>query len=330
MKTMNKKQIFTTLFCVAVLMSAVYVYLSKRDQIDEAISYLQDANLSILLLLIPAVFLMWRSAGRIWYPYLKDDGLGVGLLSSIQYEINFVDTVLPFFNATGVAYALVRLKKLKVSEGRASGMILFRYIISVSTKWVEIALAMAVLIAIGKTGEMPAWVMRATIAVVIAVFILALTIYKKKIRVPRKLMHHRKLHKPAGAIQEQLGKFFKTLDMAFSRKDALLESFIWGLAYSLLEVLPFWVVATSMGHPELLLQIIVASGVAIVVGIVIPTPMGIGGFDGAMILCLSIMGSSVALASAIVVTTRILILGSSALTGIPFWMNGMRCIEGKD
>lgn len=92
--------------------------------------------------------------------------------------------------------------------------------------------------------------------------------------------------------------------------------------YSLLEVLPFWVVATAMGHAELLLPIIVASGVAITVGI--------GGFDGAMILFLGSIGSSVALVSAIVITTRVLVLVGSAVTGIPFWMNGMRSIESEN
>ena len=332
-RTMNKKQIFVTLFWVAVLLGVVYVYLSNRNEIGEAIGYLQNANKVILLLLIPTIFLMWRAAGRIWYPYLKEDGLSAGLLSSIQYEINFVDTMLPFFSLTGAVYALARLKKLKVSEGKASGMIMFRYIISISTKWVEIAIAMAILVAMGKTGEMPTWVVYLVCIMIVAItvaFAAGLEIYQRKIRVPRKLARSQKLGKTAAAVQEQLDNLFQTLDVVFSQKGALLESFVWGLVYSLLEVLPFWVIATAMGHPELLLPIIVASGVAITVGIAIPTPMGIGGFDGAMILFLGSMGSSVALVSAIVVTTRVLVLGGSALTGIPFWMNGMRCIEGKN
>ena len=331
--TMNKKQIFITIFWAAVLIGIVYAYLSNRNEIGEAMGYLQDMNIAVVLLLIPVVFFMWCAAGRIWHPYLKDDGLGAGLLSSIQYEINFVDTVLPFFSITGAVYALARLKKLNVPEGKASGMIVFRYIISISTKWIEIAIAMVILVAIGKTGEMPAWVVWVVCMLTIAImagFAIGLVFYQRKVRVPRKLTRSQTLGKTAAGIQEQLDNLFQTLDLIFSRKGALLESFMWGMAYSLLEVLPFWVVATAMGHAELLLPIIVASGVAITVGIIIPTPMGIGGFDGAMILFLGSMGSSVALISTIVITTRVLVLVGSGVTGIPFWMNGMRSIESED
>lgn len=331
--TMDKKQIFITLFWAAVLIGVVYAYLSNRNEIGEAVGYLQNMDISVLLLLVPVIFFMWRAAGRIWHSYLKDDGLSSGLLSCIQYEINFVDTVLPFFSITGAVYALARLKKLGVSEGKASGMIIFRYIVSISTKWIEIAIAMVILVVMGRTGAMPAWVVWIVCALIVAItagFTAGLIIYQKKVRVPRKLTRSQTLGKTAVAIQEQLDNLFQTLDVIFSRKGALLQSFLWGMVYSLLEVMPFWVVAAAMGHPELLLPIIVASGVAITVGIIIPTPMGIGGFDGAMILLLGSMGGNVALVSVMVITTRILVLGGSALTGIPFWAKGMRSIEGKD
>lgn len=332
-RAMSGKRVFVTLFWAAVLIGIVYAYLSNRNEIGEAMGYLQDMNIAVVLLLIPVIFCMWRTAGGIWHPYLKDDGLSAGLLSRIQYEINFVNTVLPFFSITGAAYTLLRLKKLGVSEGKASGMIVFRYIISISTKWIEIAIAMVILAAMGKTGEMPAWIVWAIcilIVLITAGFAASLVIYQRKVRVPRRLTRSQTLGKTATAIQKQMDNLFQTLDLIFSRKGALLQSFLWGMIYSLLEVLPFWVVATAMGHPELLLPIIIASGVAITVGIIIPTPMGIGGFDGAMILLLGNMGNSVALVSALIITTRILVLGGSEITGIPFWMIGMRSIEDKE
>lgn len=330
MKKVDKKQVFLTLFWAAVLIGLVCGYLSSRNEIGEAVAYLREANFAVLILLLPVIFLMWLSAGQIWYSYLKKDGLSCGLLSSIQYEINFVDTVLPFFSISGLVYALARLKNLGVSEGKASGMFVFRYIISIATKWVEIAIAMAILVAMGKTGEMPAWVVWIMIALIVVIFTgfgLGMILLRKRVRVPRRLMRSPKYRKTAEAIQEQLDNLFQTMDLVFSEKGALLRACAWGMLYSLLEVLPFWVVASAMGHPELLLPIIVASGVAITVGIIIPTPMGIGGFEGAMILFMSNMGSSVALVSAVVLTTRVLVLAGSAITGIPFWTNGMRQIK---
>ena len=251
-------------------------------------------------------------------------------MSSIQYEVNFVDTVLPFYSITGAAYALARLKNLKVPEGKAGGMIAFRYIISISTKWIEIAIAMVILAAIGKTGDMPTWVIVSICILTVAImvgFAIGLVLYQRKIRVPRHLMRSQALGGTAAKIQEKLDDLFQTLDMVFSRKSALLRSFAWGMLYSLLEVMPYWVVAVAVGHAELFLPIIVASGAAITVGIFTPAPMGIGGFDGVLILFLGNMGSSVALVSVITITTRILTLFITTTTGFHFWKIGTAAIK---
>lgn len=329
-KVVNKKQVFTTCFWGLVLIGVIGGYLFSHDEIDEAMDYLREMNVAVLILLIPAVVLMYYTAGRIWYPYLKEDGLKPGTLGRVQYELNFVNTVVPFFSISGLVYALARLKQLGVSEGKASGMYMFRYIISIATKWIEIAIAMALLVWLGQTGEMSEYVVWITCVLVIAItalFTVGLILFLKRVQVPDRLLESPKYGKTAAAAQEQLENLFVTLVLVFSQIRALLEASCWGLAYSLLEVIPFWVVATAMGHPELLLQIVVASGIAITVGVVIPTPMGIGGFDGAMILFMGGMGQDIAFISMLVIVTRVLILVGTAVTGIPFWMDGMRKIS---
>ncbi len=329
-RVMNKKQLIMTLFCGAVLIGAVYWYLSYRNEIGEAIGYLREMDVIYLLLLIPIVVVMYYAAGQIWYPYLKDDGLRPGLLGQIQYELNFVNTVVPFFSISGLVYASARLKSLGVSEGKTSGMYMFRYIVSIATKWIEIAIAMAILVAIGKTGEMPEWVVWATCLLAVAIILglfLGLVLFQRKIRVPERFMRSPKWRRKAVAVQKQIDNLFQTLNLILSRREALLRAFFWGMIYSLLEVLPFWVVASAMGHPELLLQIIVASGIAITVGVFTPTPMGIGGFDGAMILFMGSMGLNIALVSTITITARVLVLVGTTVTGIPFWLDGMHSIN---
>ena len=327
MKTMNKKRLFATVFCVVVLIGVVYACLKYFDKAGEAMEYLRDANGSVLLLLAPFTFVMWWAAGRIWYPYLKQDGLSVGTLASIQYEVNFVDTVLPFYNLTGFGYAAARLKAFNIPGGRAGGMIVLRYVFSIVTKWIEIAVAMVILVAIGKTGDMPTWIVWGECLLIFAMvagFILLYIAFHNKIRVPKRLLCSNFWHKPAEKAQKWLDNLFSALDIAFEDKGAFYQSFVAGLVYSLMEVIPYWVVATALGHPEILLQIIVASGAAILVGVFTPTPMGIGGFDAVMILFMSGMGVNAALISIITVTTRILVLAISVCAGFPFWVNGMR------
>ncbi len=95
------------------------------------------------------------------------------------------------------------------------------------------------------------------------------------------------------------------------------------VALGIISAVAFLVVAWSMGHPELFLQMVVAGAVGVIVGSLIPTPGGIGGFEGAMIYLLGGFGSNIALASVIVVATRAIVLVGTLATSYPFWQRGM-------
>lgn len=329
-KTVNKKQIFSTVFWVIVLIGSVNAYLLHRHEAIKVVEYLRDIDLLTLSLLVPTIILMYYAAGRIWYPYLRHNGLSAGELARIQYELNFVNTVVPFLNVVaGLAYAVARLKKFGVSEAKAGGMYTFRYMISIFTKWIEIAIAIAIMIAMGEVSDMPRWTI--LLAIVLTFLLLAVCIsvilaFVRGIQVPQGLYKLPVLGKSASGIQKTLDEAFEVLSIAFSGRSAIRSAFGWGMLYSLLEILPFWIVALALGHAELLLIIIVASGVAITLGVVIPTPMGIGGFEGAMILFMGATTGNVALVSIVALTGRILVLLGTSLTGIPFWLNGMKQI----
>lgn len=325
-KSNARKQIIITVFCMAVTIGLVGVFLSSRNELNAAITYLQTADLTFLILLVPVIFLMYYSAGRIWYPYLREEGLKAGTLGRIQYELNFVNTVLPFYNLPSFTYDVARLQALGVSKLKSGALYVFRYFITIATKWVEIAIALILLIVLGQTGEMSNWAVGITALLTIAILAglsIVVVLFIKNIRIPKILLSSARFGRVAQLAQKKLDDVFRTLKLAFGDMRAFIAAFSWGMLYSLLEVLPFLVVALAMGHAELFLPIVVAAGVAITVGVLIPTPMGIGGFDGIMIGFLGSMGPGIALASAIVLTTRILVLAGTALTGIPFWIWGM-------
>lgn len=130
----------------------------------------------------------------------------------------------------------------------------FRYLITILTKWIEITIAIAILTVMGKTGDMPSWTIYPLLGMA-AVIILGLSVgvvaVLGKVRISQRLTNHPKIREIA-----------QTIELAFSDRRALMHALVWGMIYSFLEILPFWVVAATMGHPELLLQIIVASGAA--------------------------------------------------------------------
>lgn len=310
---MNKRKLITGIISMIVLVVAVIVFLGYRDSLDDAMVYLNGANPWILLLLIPNIILMYYAAGRMWYPYLKDYGLSAKELTEIHYELNFVNTVVPSAAVSGLLYSTERLREYDVKPGQTSWLYVYRYIVSITTNWIGIIGATVLLLIMGKMQDMPVipliltGIMICAALIALLAFILLNTGKKANAQTSNSFVRDMRY----------------ALSVAKSDKKALVSSWAWGMAYTVLEDLPFLVVAWAMGHPELFLQMVVAAGAGIIVGVITPTPGGIGGFDGAMIYLLGGLGTNYALASMIVLTTRILVLASTTATGYPFWQRGM-------
>lgn len=304
-----KKNLVIGTISIIVVVAMAAMLLSYGESLDEAIMYLKGANYWILLLLIPNVILMYYAAGRIWYPYLKNDGLSAGELGRIQYELNFVNTVVPAATISGLIYATKRLKAYGIDGGRTAWLYLYRYVVSIVTNWLGIVGAAIILLCLGKMKDMPMLPLVITAVIIclaVAGFVIAVFLLVSKIG--------------SGTFVSNLRTALK---FAAENKTALVSSWIWGMIYTIMEDLPFLIVAWSMGYPELFLQMVVAAGAGIIVGIFMPTPGGIGGFEGAMIYLLGGFNTNIALASAIVLVTRVIILVSTTATGYPFWQHGM-------
>lgn len=311
---MKKRKIVVWVVSAVVFLMMLVMALGWVDALDEAIGYLKSAKISILLLLIPNTVLMFYAAGRIWYPYLGRFGLSAGELGGIQYELHFVNTVVPSASLSGLVYATERLKPYGVSPGYTGGMYVYRYIVSVTTNWIGIIGATLVLLVMGKLNDMPVMPMVVMIVMIVAmvlVFTVLLLALTGKIRTRNE------------KVDSYLSELRRALLFAKMDKRGLASSWAWGMLYTILEDTPFLIVAWSMGHSELFLQLIVAAAAGDIVGAVIPTPGGIGGFEGAMIYLLGGFGMSVALASAIVAVTRILTLSGTVITSYFFWQRSM-------
>lgn len=312
---MNKKKIAMSVISFLVLVVAIIMVLGWQQSLDEALEHIKSANVWILLLLIPNIVAMYYAVGKIWHPYLKRrHSISAGELASIQYELNFVNTVVPVFALSGLIYATERLREYGVKPGVVGGLYLYRYIVSIATNWVGIIGSAIILLCSGKMHNMSIVPLVITTIIICAALLALVAIL---------LLVTNRIHVRSQRINSYLRELRGAFMMAKSDKKALISSWIWGMIYTILEDTPFLVVALAMGHPELFLQMVVAAAAGIIVGVLIPTPGGIGGFDGAMIYLLGGLGTSIALASAIVLTTRVLVLVGTTITGYPFWQRGM-------
>ncbi len=131
-------------------------------------------------------------------------------------------------------------------------------------------------------------------------------------------------------IEEYLGDVYKDLVVARKNKKILIHPIIWGVIYSFLEIATYWLVGISMGHVEILPQIMIAEAIASVIGAVMLTPGGVGGYEGTMIFLMSVLGVDAGLATAVVITTRVIVLIGTIVSGYGFYQNAVSKIGKKE
>lgn len=301
----------------AVAIFVLWKFLEYGDHWVRAQEYLGEVNPAYFVLLIPLVWGMYVMAGGIWEPFFREEGLGTMLLAKIQYEIAFVNGAVPFLDMlSGAEYAEARLGKLDVCKEKSSNMYFCRYVVSIVTKWLEIAVALMVIVQTSAV-EVARWavwsIALVTAGIMIAFF--AGTVYYKAGR-----------YLPWPALDKANNLCMEL--HASGGKRSFQESLFAGLVYSFAEVTPYLIVAAAFGHIEAFLPIMAASGLGIVAGGMTCTPMGIGGFEAAVALLAWGMGIEPVLTVTILVATRILLTVGNSLVGYRFWKRGAHEIAG--
>ena len=310
----------------------------------------KSMNIWVLLVLIPEQVLMYYAAGQIYFAFLrrrKGFTISTPKLTRISLEINFVNHAIPSGGVSGLAYLVWRLKEMRITAGQISFIHVLRYAICALANTLQTWIAIIVVIATGVMTANGEWALLLAGAVALgieAVVLVAWLIVRKqknvdwlsdnavKIinRIVRKLTHGKKRK---FLKEDTVANFFADLRNYYLRimrnKKTLWKPVIWGMFYSFLELATYWVVGCALGHPEILPQIMIAEGVASVVGTVMVTPGGVGGYEGAMIAIMVATGVDLNIATITVVVTRVCVLIGTIVTGYPFYQAALLSRKDK-
>ncbi len=305
---------------------------------------LQRINIWVLLLIVPEQILMYYAAGQIYFAFLrqrKNFKISQARLTRISLEINFVNHALPSGGASGLAYLVWRLKDFNISAGQISFVHVLRYAICALGNAIQTLIAIIIVLIAGcvlPDGYWILWLAGLVAGGIIGLIIVAWLIVRKQKnidwlaatsskfinKVVRKLSRGKKrvfLH------EEQVNKFFADLREDYlhlkQNRNILWKPMLWGLFYSFLELATYWVVACALGHPEILPQIMIAEGIASVVGTVLVTPGGMGGYEGAFVYALVKTGVVLQAATITVVVTRIFVLLGTIISGWGFYQQAL-------
>lgn len=269
-------------------------------------------------------------------------------LARISFELNFVNHAIPSGGVAGLGYITWRLKAFGSSVGQTSFMYVLRYVITVLSNQFQTIVAIIILLIIGGISREAYWVIGLTFLICVAVIasvaaIIIVASSKKRIawfaKVGAKFLNgtvrivtfgHKQEIIKRSAIEEYLGDIHRDLMTARRNKKILIHPIGWGIVYSFLEVATYWLVGISMGHPEILPQIMVGEAIASVIGAVMLTPGGVGGYEGTMIFIMSVLGVDIGLATAVVITTRVVVLVGTIVSGYGFYQNAVSKIGKKE
>ncbi len=320
-------------------------------------------NLFIVCLLIPEQLFMYYCAGKIFFAYMagkqriaeqmnkgakETKKISTWELARISFELNFVNHAIPSGGVSGLGYITWRLKNYGATAGQVSFMYILRYLITILANQTQTIFAIIFLII---TSSVPAnaywmiWLVGAmSVGIIAAIAILiAIVSSRKMIRWAAKeltafanwLVKTITFGKKKQVLElEKVNKYFMDLheDFLTAKKDKklLVKPIIWGFLYNFLEIATYEIVALSLGHGEIFPQIMVAEALGSLVGAVLPTPGGVGGYEGSMITVMCILGTNLAVASTVVIVTRVIVLLNTIVSGYGFYQNAISKIGKAD
>ena len=246
-----------TLISIATVALVGYVVYENWDGFVATFNNLDQANIFVLVLLIPEQLFMYFACGQIFFSYLEKKlhkMFGWKEKLKISTELNFVNRAVPAGSLGGLAYLTYRLRQFDITAGQASFLYIFRYAITTVVNYLQALVAILILLVLGAIPEEATWIIWVSLLMNMGVFIvLGLVIYvassKKRIdffgRIVEKVMNlvtkiitlgHRNHMVRHDKIQNYLLSIHDCVKMARKDKKSLVRPTIWGVIYSLCEI----------------------------------------------------------------------------------------------
>ncbi len=352
---------FRKILSIVTMILLVLVLWNAREEVFQAINFLGRTNIWIILLLIPEQLFMYFCCGQMFFSYIKaksyatkttaDDAIQKvkpWTLMRISFELNFVNHAVPSGGISGLGYIAWRLKPYGSNYAQTSFMYILRYLITIIANQIQTLIAITVLFISQSFPAENSWILwlvaLSCVGVVSACLVAAFIVSSKKRiswfakyissfinwLVKTITFGHKQQLLKADDVKTYCNELHESYEEARKNRHILIHPVLWGIIYSFLEVATYWIVATSMGHFEIFPAILVGEAIGSVFGAILPTPGGVGGYEGSMIFIMSLLGVEVGLATAVVVTTRMAVLIGTITSGYGFYQHAISTIGKKD
>ena len=343
-KKKKAKFSFRALLSVLTAILVGYVVYQNWPDILDTVDHLSETNVFVLLLLVPEQLFMYYACGQIFFSYLKNcknvrDVSNKEVLK-ISTELNFVNHAIPAGGVGGLAFLTYRLLPYDVSAGQASFLYLFRYAVTTVINYLQALIAIIVLLVFNLIPEEAKWIIPVALLMNMGVFffiwfVVFIASDKRRIEFFSKIISkimgffakvftfgRKKQLMKYKKISDYFSDIHESVKIARENKKYLKKPAIWGLIYSFCEITTYWIVAISLGRPELLPFIMVGEAIGSVFDGIVPYGLYELGMAGVMIA----LGVDFPSATIITIMTRVITLLFTIISGsIPYY----KAIQGK-
>ncbi|MBR3256260.1 flippase-like domain-containing protein [Candidatus Saccharibacteria bacterium] len=322
----------TVLILLTIILVGYVIYQNWPDILD-TLNHLSETNIFVLLLLIPEQLFMYYACGQIFFSYLRNRKnvreFTNNEILRISTELNFVNHAVPAGGIGGLAFLTYRLSPFNVTAGQASFLYLFRYAVTTVINYLQALVAIVVLLALNLIPDEARWIIPVSLLMNLGVFIALWFIIfvassKKRIyffaETISKILsvlarivtfgHKKRIIKDKKII-DYFMDIHESVKTAKENKKYLKKPALWGLIYSFCEIGTYWIVAISLGRPELLPYIMVGEAIGSVFDGIVPYGLYELGMAGVMIA----LGVDFATATIVTVMTRVITLVFTIISG---------------
>lgn len=339
MKRMNKRR---WLNIITVALIVIILFLARHDLV-KAWGLLGGVNIWIFLLVFPVQFISYYASGAMIFSYLRQKG-DLKETSNIEatkmaLELNFVNHILPSGGVSGASYMAWRLSKLGVNTSRGTLAQVVRFAAAFAS--FAVLLVISVIFITVDTGVNRFIILVASslvAAIIIAAIVvgyaigsvhrmhqLAEVIYRAGNWVWRTIL--RQKNKPL-IKKDKIETYLEGIHedyLALRRSPKTLKKpLLWGVVFNVSEVMIFWITFLALGSFVNPAAILIAIGLAGVVGAVVVTPGGAGGYEAAMILFITATGVSGGVAFAGILLARVTLILLTIASGYVFYHQSLK------
>lgn len=331
---------------IATFIAIALVVVFARHDIVLAFQKLQQLNMWVLLLMIPAQFFAFYAVARVYYHFFKATGtpLSMKTLLPAAVELNFVNHIFPSGGVSGFSYLTMRLKHDNISTAKSTLAQLVRFILAFLT---FIGLLLLALLLLSLEDQVNRFIMLVAAALTFTILFSTLTVVYvigKETRIRdftqalsrflNRIIHIFRPRHPETINLGRVERTFKELHRDYvllrSQFSRLWLTVVWATVANVAEIGVIYIAFVAHGEWINPGALIIAYAIATTAGLLAILPGGLGVYEPLMATVLLSAGVPANVALSATLVSRVVMLALALGSGYVLYQRTLKRYDDVD